>query len=351
MLLVLYPIFLSPSLTPFEISSNYNPSEFLRDILTCLELPSDRRFLPTDTEDARIHYAQICQYTRKYMNVARIPYRDCSGPFLESEFIRRFSNWSLPDFGPFIPIFFPWFAVWKSMRFEQYAPIVNGLFELLRADYLYCILSESDFGVAGSQLTRGYVPNNVLILSPSGMGHIAVPWLQCDFSPTKRRKIKHVISFCGNQRSSGERKQILETARAVFQRDLYEYRGTEWATVSRESLFGFAPRGIAVGTYRVFELIRLETIPIVATDKVHWLPYFPVLNWSSFAIITNVAELAKTATRLRMMGQNEIEGMREALHNASIEFFQWDGFFRHLALFFAGGPSHFTCSKATLTSI
>jgi hypothetical protein len=245
----------------------------------------------------------------------------------------------------------PWFALWKLHTYARYSSIVRGLFSRLRPDYVYLLVSESDFGVAGTQHHAGSVPSNVLILSSSGMGHVAVPWLQCEFPPPKHRKITHFLTFCGNSRSSGERKRVLEMTRAVFHGDFFEYRGPEWKTVAQESLFALSPRGIAVATYRTYELIRMETIPVLASDEVHWLPYYPALDWSKFAIVTNVAELPRTANRLKAMTLRQIVEMRKRLHEVNNEFFQWDGFFGKLEMFFEGGKSYFTCSKAFLTGM
>jgi hypothetical protein len=152
------------------------------------------------------------------------------------------------------------------------------------------------------------------------MGHVAVPWLQCDVAPApaRARAAAHLLSFCGNARASGERKHVLETARAVFGGDLVEYRGPDWRRVTADSRFGLAPRGIAVATYRTFELIRMEVIPVVATDSVHWLPYFPALDWRAFAVLTNVQELPRTANRLRSMPQSESDAMARALQLCSV---------------------------------
>jgi len=244
----------------------------------------------------------------------------------------------------------PWFALWKRMEYRKYKKVVQSLFAMLRPDYCYVLIAESDFGVSGTQHLPGAIPGNVLVLSPSGMGHVAVPWIQCEFHPPQTRTSKYFVSFCGNSRSSGERKRVLEMARAVFRADFLEYRGPEWKEISENSVFGFSPRGIAVGTYRTYELIRMETIPIVASDEIHWLPYYPALDWSKFAIVTNVHELPRTANRLKAMSAMEIAKMQRNLHEASMEFFQWDGFFEKLQLFFDGGKSYFTCSKAFLTA-
>jgi hypothetical protein len=93
----------------------------------------------------------------------------------------------------------------------------------------------------------------------------------------------------------------------------------------------------------------MGVIPIVATEYVHWLPYFPALNWSKFAVLTNSEEFPRTAAKLRGMGDEEFREMQKELLAVNGEFFQWDGFFRHFELFLEGGKSYFTCSKQSLT--
>jgi hypothetical protein len=221
----------------------------------------------------------------------------------------------------------------------------------LSPDYLYLIISESDYGIAGCANTPGSVPSNILILSASGMGHIAVPWLQCNFPPPAKlyHNATHFVSFCGNPRSSRERKLLLEIARSALGRDLFEYRGNDWANVSMNSQFSLAPAGIAVGTYRTTELIRLGVIPIIATEAVHWLPYYPALNWSRFAILTNPAEFPRAVARIRAMSEEERKEMQREVIEVGVKFFQWDGFFTHFEMFLRGGRSYFTCSKESLT--
>jgi hypothetical protein len=86
-MLLLIVGFAAPSLTPFEISPSHDRAAFLRDISRCLE--HDHPFLPTNTSDALAHYAQLRDYMSTHRHVRRLPYRDCSGPFLEDEFVPR----------------------------------------------------------------------------------------------------------------------------------------------------------------------------------------------------------------------------------------------------------------------
>jgi hypothetical protein len=74
--------------------------------------------------------------------------------------------------------------------------------------------------------------------------------------------------FRSNPRSARERKGIREMVCAVFHSDLVECRGPDWKTITCESRFALSPRGIVVGTY---ELIRIETLPMLVSGDVHWL--------------------------------------------------------------------------------
>lgn len=332
------------SLIPFEFTGG---DIFIDEVKRCLE--TEINFKPINTTEARLHFEFLRNVTREYWTVKRPPYRDCYGPFLENEFIRRYGHKPL-SFFPMIPIFMPWFALWKfSNGGQKYHSIVKSILSELRSDYLYFTISESDYGFTGGGPGNGYLPSNVLVFSTSGMGHVAIPWLQGNIRPPKKRKIDHLVSFCGNPRSSIQRKEILEVARASFGSDMFEYRGSDWARVSANSIFGFSPRGIAVGTYRTSELIRLETIPIIATDKIHWLPYHPILNWSEFAILTDVNEMPRTASIVRTLAPDDLVLMRKRLHEVHSEYFSWSGVFRRLEMFWNRTRSGFTCSKATLT--
>jgi hypothetical protein len=334
--------------TPWEFTSDGNSTRLKQEALKCMGVDTDD-FLPTDTPEAQEHYAALMKIFDRFTKIKRMPYRSCSGPFLENEFIRRYISKPLSFFSPFIPIFMPWFALFRRDVVGNYESIIKEVLNALDSKRLYITFSESDFGFTGMISNPKSGPKNVFILSTSGMGHIAVPWLQCHYSPEKKRTIEHFITFCGNVRSCWARKVVIEAAKRAFGTLWTEYRGDKWIEVSQRSYFGFSPRGIAIGTYRTFELIRMETIPVILSDSRHWLPYWPALNWTSFAIITNLRELPRTSIRLQSMKREEIEEMWKNLHKASAEFFSWSGFFEHFEAFLRGGRSYFTCSRAYLT--
>lgn len=346
MMLLLIPLSLC-SVYPWEFTAGASPELFLSEVKKCLE--TEKEYLPTDTPEALAHFEYMKNLSEPFWSLRRIPYRDCYGPFLENEFIRRYNKKPLSYFSPFIPLFVPWFGIMKD-SVNKYPGSVKHIVDALRPDYLYLVFSECDYGFYsnGARPTPDF--ENVFVLSAGGMGHVAIPWIQCNMGPPKKRKYEHFISFCGNPRSAMERKVTLEAARGSFGNYLYEYRGGDWRQISENSMFGYAPRGIAVATYRTYELIRMETIPVIATTDVHWLPYHPALNWSKFAVLTNVAEMPRTSVRLRAMDLEELTQMRANLHKAHEEFFTWNSFFQHFDDWLMRNKSYFTCSKAYLTS-
>lgn len=334
----------------FPISSKSNITYFMRDINKCMQNPLNTSYLPTNTKEAQKHFDEIHSFFESYSNYRRPKYFTCKGPFLENEFIQRFKSKPLSYFSPFIPLFFPWFGVYKNLL-RVYGVHMSKILKLLKPEYLYFVLSESDFGFTGKNNFLQSLPSNVFVFSASGMGHVAIPWIQCKQKPLKQQKIEHFLSFSGNPRSCVDRKEILNVVRSVLGTDFYENRTKSWEDVFSKSKFVLSPRGIAVSTYRSYEILRMEVIPVIYTDYIHWLPYFPKLNWSRFSFLTNHQEFTRTAMKLKTLTDDEYNEMKKYLHVVSQKYFQWDGFFNQLDLFFNGGDHSFTCSRAALTFV
>ena len=215
----------------FPISSKSHIDLFMKDINKCMQNPFNTTYLPTNTKDAQQHFDEIHKFLKtNYSNIRRPKYFTCQGPFLENEFIRRFQSKPLSYFSPFIPIFFPWFGVYKNLL-RQYPIHAQKILKLLKPNYLYFVLSESDFGFTGKINFLESVPKNVLVFSASGMGHVAIPWIQCKQKPLEQMEIEHFLSFSGNPRSCIERKEILSVVRSVFGPDFYENRTKAWEDV------------------------------------------------------------------------------------------------------------------------
>lgn len=322
----------------------------MKDIKKCMNTPLDHTWEPTNTQKAENHYRDLQIRFQNYTRIRRKHYFTCNGPFLEVEFIKRLQSKPLSYFSPFIPLFIPWFSIYKTVEATLYASIVDNILKLLKPEFLYLILSESDFGFISRFAFLSKLPPNIFILSSSGMGHVAIPWIQCSHKPIVQNGYDHFVSFVGNPRSIRERVEILETARALFGKNLYEARTSDWERIISRSKFSLSPRGLAVATFRTFELLRMAVVPIIITDFIHWLPYYPKLNWSAFSILTNHVEFPRAAIKVLSMKDDEYNKMKTELHRVNKQFFQWDGFFQQLDNFFSGKEHYLSCSFAALTT-
>ena len=349
-LAVVVCVYVSP-VPPFEFTSKSNKDQFMREVKRCMEI-GNRTYAPTNTAEAEAHFEELKNESAQYWKVYRHPYGGCHGPFMENEFIRRYKDRPLEYFEPFIPLFVPWLTILGSFPWQEFQRAIWTIVNMTRPEYLYLVVTESDFGFLGKthEPLPPKSPDNFFILSAGGMGHVAIPWNHCNVTAFESRSDKYFLTFCGNPRSSGQRKDLMAITENVFGSDFHTCRTSKWRDTIAASRFCFSPRGIAVSTYRTFELLRLECIPVIATDRYHWLPYHPALNWSEFSIITDAGNIPRTYMKMKTMSESELAGMKEALHRANMEFFQWDGFFSHFDMFLNGtGRSYFTCSKAFLT--
>ena len=73
------------------------------------------------------------------------------------------------------------------------------------------------------------------------------------------------------------------------------------------SIFTLAPRGFGYTSFRLFEAIHCESIPIYVWEDKCVLPFSDILDWNTFSIVINI---------------NEIENLPNLLKDVNIEFMQ-----------------------------
>ena len=73
------------------------------------------------------------------------------------------------------------------------------------------------------------------------------------------------------------------------------------------SRFCLAPRGYGRSSFRFFEAIQLDTIPVYVWDDIKWLPYQEVLDYDSFSVSVHVSELPTLHDRLAAISEKECE--------------------------------------------
>lgn len=81
------------------------------------------------------------------------------------------------------------------------------------------------------------------------------------------------------------------------------------------SRFCLAPRGYGRSSFRFFEAIQLDTIPVYVWDDIEWLPYQEILDYDAFSVSVHVSELSTLYERLKAITEKDYEHMVTHLHD------------------------------------
>jgi Exostosin family len=122
---------------------------------------------------------------------------------------------------------------------------------------------------------------------------------------------------------------IVLHSRGAWSVSVAEEDVNRFVEVTSRSSFCLAPRGYGRSSFRFFEAMRLDVIPVYIWDDVEWLPYKGEIEYERFSVSVHVSELDSLYDRLagiqekeyqemveemrRVRGRFELEGMSQAL--------------------------------------
>jgi uncharacterized protein YozE (UPF0346 family) len=89
------------------------------------------------------------------------------------------------------------------------------------------------------------------------------------------------------------------------------------------SKFCLAPRGYGRSSFRFFEAMLLDCVPVYFWDDIEWLPYKDILDYSKFAISINQKDISKTVEILKSISDEKyvsmLEEIKKVRHYFSLE--------------------------------
>lgn len=83
--------------------------------------------------------------------------------------------------------------------------------------------------------------------------------------------------------------------------------------VTSRSRFCLAPRGYGRSSFRFFEAMWLDVLPVYVWDDVEWLPYQGEVPYHTFCVSVHLSELSGLYERLTSIGEAEYEERLEAM--------------------------------------
>ena len=208
----------------------------------------------------------------------------------------------------------------QSMK-SNYDILLKRAYSLMPEDTKYFTIVQNDLGV---ELT---LPPNTLVFGAC-FGDIPLPLIYEDttnrlLNTTRSFHRKHLASFVGTHTTHPLRNKLfLQIGRKPNFK--FDSKG-DWSNVIPERLaenfinstlsskFCLAPRGFGRSSFRFFEAMLLDTVPVYFWDDIEWLPYKDILDYSKFSVSIHDNDIPRTAEILKSISNEKYLSMVEEL--------------------------------------
>ena len=257
------------------------------------------------------------------------PYKE--GDYLEERFIKYFEENELQTSRYFIPV--AWSSCYINHRDAPLPKLQEALLSL-RPDEKYFMVGVHD------DAPREKVPADTLKFLSGGNNadrqSIPVPLVVSKIPSSYLEKLNYekiyLASFIGSM-THPHRRMIYESHQnnphIVFQSkhwspNVGDDQLQKFLTVSAQSNFVLCPRGYASTSYRLYETMQLNTVPVYISDN-FWLPWAHEIDWNSICVFVKEDEIAYLDLILQdCLYSGEYEKKLKKIHEIYDNFFTLD---------------------------
>lgn len=170
--------------------------------------------------------------------------------------------------------------------------------------------------------------------SPIGINSIYKPIpLLCDDYKIKKMKKKYLASFCGNIGTHPIRKNLYNSfhdKKDFLIRDSFRFFSSYfyYKTLS-QSIFSICPRGYGPTSYRLYESMKMQTIPVYISDT-FWLTDYQNFDWNEAIIKIGLDDIQELDIMLRKIPEKKISKMINYSKEKLKEYFTWEAVFNYI---------------------
>ena len=268
-------------------------------------------------------YEYFAEFQIKRDDAVYPPYH--KGEYLEEYFVRRFKSSAESSENLFIPVH--WTAVFNYRVKEGLGPgsenqtLRKKLFDKilnLPKDRRYFTVSTHDDAPQGNfpaDTKHFYAGGN----SELGTDPIPLICSEIEFDHDPQKLI--FCSFVGSA-TNQIRNQALQS---LHSKDGYLINAFHWKPdVSQDqqdlflnctsrSRFTLCPRGYGATSYRLYEAMKLGSIPVYISDK-HLLPWSDKLDWNTFCVVVkNCSEYDSLDAYLKSLTETQVRSMQDKI--------------------------------------
>ena len=199
--------------------------------------------------------------------------------------------------------------------------ILQRTYNLFPESTLYFTIVQADLGV------ELVLPKNTLVFGAC-YGDIPLPLIYEDvtnrlLNVTRLEKRKFRGSFVGTAATHTLRQSVFNSlgrnpkfkfeVNGVWTNSVSQAKTDIFINTTLNSKYCLAPRGFGRSSFRFFEAMLLDTVPVYLWDDAEWLPYKDILDYSKFSVSIHESEIDKTAQILKSISHERYLSMVEEL--------------------------------------
>lgn len=110
-----------------------------------------------------------------------------------------------------------------------------------------------------------------------------------------------------------------------FVMNIYHNQTEIFREVLYNSVFALSPRGFGSASFRMYEAIQMQCIPIYITDE-FWLPFTEYIDWSKMCLLIDVNEIHTIPNKVdQLLESGEYQNMIDYGQEIYEKYLTWDG--------------------------
>ena len=180
------------------------------------------------------------------------------------------------------------------------------------------------------------LPSDTVVFSAGGnvvgSNTIPIPLICGKLAPQEKQERKYLASFVGST-THDIRNQMVDSLSGYS--DIYistkgwdpkvKYNQLEdFVSASTQSKFVLCPRGYGASSFRLYEAMQLDAVPVYISDR-FWLPWTHELNWDEFSVLIKQEQIPNQHSILESIDDDKYEKMKMKIKEIYENYFTLEG--------------------------
>lgn len=264
------------------------------------------------------------------------PAYNVDGYYLEEYFYKRWMEDNPQVERKYIDVFWTNLYCNNTFAHESIPNIQYELDQLDKSEKYFTVVHNDD-GV------KQNLPPDTLVFDAGGLRttyqSISIPLICSEIPkhliPNKEKTI--FASFVG----SATHQVRLDLSNHYSETDGYFIKMKNWdVNISEDSTnffiniissskFSLAPRGNGRGSFRLYEIMQLNSVPVVISDN-HYLPWSDELNWNEFSVLIDADQIPHMDEILKSIDDKKYQRMLDVGKKVYEEYFTLEGMYQNI---------------------